>query len=98
MATTTDVFSELIRATDEVGKLSPWERSRPMACGARTIRELRLVTGIRPGTARRLHNVDVAALKSEKGDEEAQMVLLEMADIIRTRKIVLDAPERGGAH
>jgi hypothetical protein len=93
MSGTTDFISELVRAANKVGKLTPAERVKLMVRGARTIREMRLMTGIRSDTRRdALNDVEIAALKSEKGShEDAQNVLLEMADMIRTLKIVLDA-------
>lgn len=93
MSTTTDFIAELVRAANQIGKLSPGERIKLMARGARTIRELRLQTGVRQGLGRDpLGDLEIAALKSETGpDDDAKAVLLEMADMIRTLKIVLDA-------
>ncbi|WP_426130239.1 hypothetical protein [Pararhizobium sp. PWRC1-1] len=92
MSSITDFIAELIRAANEIGRLTPAERTKLMVRGARTIRELRLMTGIRSGAGRdALNDLEIAALKSEKGShQDAQKVLLEMADMIRMLKIVLD--------
>jgi hypothetical protein len=93
LSSITDFIAELIRAANEVGRLTPAERTKLMVRGARTIREMRLRSGIRSGGGRdALNDLEIAALKSEKGSyDDAQKVLLEMADMIRTLKIVLDA-------
>lgn len=93
MSATTDFISELVRAANEIGKLSPAERVKLISRGSRTIREMRLETGVRPGRAKDvLADLELAALKSKTGsDNDAKAVLLEMADMIRTLKIVLDA-------
>jgi hypothetical protein len=90
---TTGFITELIRAANEVSKLTPVERTSLMARGSRIVREMRLRTGIRPGAGPDpLNTVEVAALKSANGsNEEATKVLLELADMIRTLKILLDA-------
>ena len=98
MSSTTDFITELIRAANEVGRLTSTERTRLMIRGARTIRAMRLQTGIRPGAGPDpLNNVEIAALKSANGsDEEATKVFLELADMIRTMKIALDRKDGDG--
>lgn len=101
MSTTTDFISELIRATNEIGKVSVGERMKLMSRGSRTIREMRLQTGVRHGPGKdALNDLEIAARKCEKGsDDDAKAVLLGMAAMIRTLKIVLDAKDevlRGG--
>lgn len=93
MSATTDFIAELIKAANVAGKLTEEERRRLTDRGARTIREMRLETGIRPGRGKDvLYDLEIAALKAETGSgEEIKTVLLEMADMIRTLKIVLDA-------
>lgn len=92
MTVTTDFISELIRAANEINKLAPIERRNLMARASRTIREMRIETGVRAGRGRdRLFDLEVAALKSETGsNDDAKAVMLEMAEMIRTLKIVLD--------
>lgn len=93
MTAATEFISELVRAANEIGKVSAAERIKLMSRGAHTIREMRLQTGIRPGRGKDvLGDLEIAALHSETGsDDDAKAVLLEMANMIRTLKIVLDA-------
>lgn len=95
MTATTDFISELVRAANEIAKVSAVQRVKLMSRGSRMIREMRMQTGVRPGRGKdALHDLGVAALKSETGsDDDAKSVLLEMADMIRTLKIVLDAKD-----
>lgn len=93
MSTTTAFISELIRAANTAEKLTEDERRRLTDRGARTIREMRLETGIRPGRGKDvLFDLEIAALKAEsRSTDQIKAVLLDMADMIRTLKIVLDA-------
>ncbi|CAN7504638.1 hypothetical protein [Pararhizobium sp. LjRoot238] len=93
MTATTDFIAELFRAANEVGKLTVDEKRRLMKRGMRTIRELRLETGIRPSRTGRdaLLAIQIDALQTEaRSDDEIRAVLLDLADMIRTLKIVLD--------
>jgi len=96
MCSTTDVISELIRAANEVGKLSPDERRNLIVRAVRTVREMRTDTGFlsSPGRKDELHYIEIDALMYRSGrDESIKGVLLGLAGMIRTLKIVLDAKD-----
>ena len=95
MTATTDFIAELIRAANFPDKLTEHDRRRLTDRAARTIREMRLQTGVRPGRGKdALYYLEVDALRAEVGSpEDIKKVLLEMADMIRTLKIVLDAKD-----
>jgi len=94
MCSTTDVISELIRAANDVGKLSPDKRRNLIVRAVRTVREMRTDTGFpsSPGRKDELHYIEIGALMYPSGpDESIKGVLLDLAGMIRTLKIVLDA-------
>jgi len=94
MSTTTDFIAELIRAANKVGKLRDFEKQRLIELGVRTVREMRSDTGIRPSrtTGDALVAIEIANIRAEiRSDEGAKAAPLDLADMIRTLKIVLDA-------
>jgi hypothetical protein len=94
MATTTNLIAELVRAANEVGKLRDFEKQRLIERGVRTVREMRSDTGVRPSRSTRdaLVTIEIANIRSEiHSDEGAKAAMLDLADMIRTLKIVLDA-------
>jgi hypothetical protein len=91
MTATTDSIAELFRAANEVGKLTADEKRRLIERGVRTIRELRIETGIRPSSSGTdaLLATQIDALQAEaRSEEEIKAVLLDLADMIWTLKIV----------
>lgn len=95
MTSTTDFIAELIRAANRIEMLTDPEKRRLMDRGIRTIREMRVETGVRTSTSKTrdvLNSLEVACLKAETGTaDEVKAVLLQIADMMRTLKIVLDA-------
>lgn len=59
------------------------------------VREMRMETGVHPGRRREdpLRDIEIAALMAEAAgnNDNLKGVLLDLADMIRTLKIVLDA-------
>jgi hypothetical protein len=95
MSHTTDFIAELFRAANEVDKLSTGERRRLVDRAVRMVGEMRIDTGVRPsrGNMDALRDIQIAALMAEAGgnDDDVKAVLLDLAEMIRTLKIVLDA-------
>jgi hypothetical protein len=91
-----DLIQELIRAANRDAKLALGQRMDLMARGTRTIREMRLKTGFRPGIGPDpLNALEVAALKSAKGSQEdVNGVLLEIAAMIRALKIAQNGKDK----
>ncbi|VTZ61746.1 hypothetical protein [Sinorhizobium medicae] len=93
MSLTTTFIAELIRAANEMDKLSPFEIERLLNRSVATIREMREQTGV-PGSSRAK---DVVIFKAARADalaeEEIRDNLLDAADIIRTLKILLDGKD-----
>jgi len=91
MSATTNIMAELIRAANEVSSLTTGERRHLMVRASRAVKELRLKTGARPGRGKdALFELEIAAMRSENNSDEASAILLKLADMIRTLKIVLD--------
>ncbi len=66
--------------------------------GVWIIRELRKETGIRPSRTGpdSVLDIQIAGLRAEaRSDEESKAVLLDLAKMVRTLKIVLDAKAEG---
>ena len=97
MSSTTDFIAELIRAANEIERLGIDERRRLVDRAARMVRELRIETGVRPGRRGQdpLRDIEIAALMAEAAgnNDDLKGVLLDLADMIRTLKIVLDAKD-----
>jgi hypothetical protein len=95
LSSTTDFIAELIRAANELSMLGIDERRRLVDRAVRMVREMRVETGVRPGRGRQdpLRDIEIAALMSEVAgnNDDLKGVLLGLADMIRTLKIVLDA-------
>jgi hypothetical protein len=97
MSPVTDFITELVRASNDVEKLSKGERFHLLQRGFRMIRELRIRSGTRPIHEQdNLRKLEIAALRTENGTaEEAKSILLGTAALIRDLKIVLDAKAEG---
>jgi hypothetical protein len=71
------------------------ERRRLVDRAVRMVREMRIETGVRPGRRGqdRLRDIEIAALMVEVSgsNDDLKGILLDLADMIRTLKIVLDA-------
>ena len=95
MSSTTDFIVELVRAANELTNLSNDERRRLVDRAVRMVREMRIESGVRPGRRGQdpLRDIEIAALMVEASgnDDDLKAVLLDLADMIRTLKIVLDA-------
>ena len=96
MTSATDFIAELIRAANQVEKLSVFEKRRLLERSVRTIREMRLQTGIasrRPGAdpVVDLQTAAVALTLGKRTNDEVRDALLDAANMIRTLKIMLDA-------
>lgn len=94
MSVTTDFIAELFRAANEVGKLRTDERRRLIDRAVRMVREMRVETGIRPSRGKQdaLRDIEIAALMADASGngDDFKGVLLDLADMIRVLKIVLD--------
>jgi hypothetical protein len=97
LSSTTDFISELIRAANGLSTLGIDERRRLIDRAVRMVREMRVETGIRPGRRGNdpLRDIEIAALMAEAAGnrDDVKGVLLDLADMIRTLKIVLDAKD-----
>ncbi|WP_426233261.1 hypothetical protein [Pararhizobium sp. DWP3-4] len=95
MSSTTDFIAELIRAANSPITLGIDERRRLIDRGVRMVREMRVESGVRPGRRGQdpLRDIEIAALMAEAAgnNDDLKVVLLDLADMIRTLKIVLDA-------
>jgi hypothetical protein len=95
LSSTTDFIVELVRAANGPSTLGIDERRRLIDRAARLVREMRIETGVRPGRRGQdpLRDIEIAALMSEAAgnNDDLKGVLLDLADMIRTLKIVLDA-------
>jgi hypothetical protein len=93
MTLTTQLIAELIRAANEVERLTPFEVKRLLNRSVATIRDMREQTGI-PGSSRArdvVIDLQVAAARADVlPEDEIRDNLLDAADIIRTLKIILD--------
>ncbi|WP_018329947.1 hypothetical protein [Rhizobium giardinii] len=94
MSQTTDFITNLYRAANEIGKLSIDERRRLVDRAVRTAGEMRIETGVRPGRGNNdaLREIEIAALMAEArgSEDDVKAVLLDLAEMIRTLRIVLD--------
>ncbi|MDW9548019.1 hypothetical protein GOB49_08045 [Sinorhizobium meliloti] len=96
MSLTTAFIAELIRAANEVERLTPYEISRLLDRSVDTIRDMRRQTGIAASHRARDVVIDLQLASARARDlsaAETRDVLLDAADIIRTLKIVLDRKE-----
>jgi hypothetical protein len=99
LSSTTNFIVELVRAANELGTLGNDERRRLVDRAVRMVREMRIETGVRPGRRGqdRLRDIEIAALMVEVSgnNDDLKGILLDLADMIRTLKIVLDAKVKG---
>jgi hypothetical protein len=97
LSSTTDFIVDLVRAANELGLVSIDERRRLVDRAVRMVRELRVETGIRPGRRCNdpLRDVEIAALMAEAAgiSDDVKSILLDLAEMIRTLKIVLDGKD-----
>ncbi|MDX0438888.1 hypothetical protein GOD90_27175 [Sinorhizobium medicae] len=96
MSLTTAFISELIRAANEVERLTPYEISRLLDRSVDTIRDMRRQTGIAGSHRARdvVIDLQVASARARGlSAAETRGVLLDAADIIRTLKFLLDGKE-----
>lgn len=107
MTTTTDFVSKLMRAANEVGRLTSVEKQRLLDRAVATILDLReqVAVGGNDVEADAVLNIQVTALSlgvRTRSNEQVKTSLLEAAGMIRILKIVLDAREevhgRGPTH
>lgn len=95
MSSTTDFISELVRAANEVEKLTASEKNRLLDRSVMVIRELRERIG-KPTTRTRadavveLQIVAAAVPFGRRTDEQVKAFLLQAATMIRDLHIVLD--------
>lgn len=96
MSSTTDFIAELIRAANEVSKLSALEKGRLLQRSIVIIRDGRDQVGIPPSNTAADAVIDLqttAASIDRQSDDEVKAALLYAADMIRTLKIVLDSKD-----
>ncbi len=96
MNSATDFISELIRAANEIRKLTALERGRLLQRSIVMIRDGRDQVGIPPSKTAADALIDlqtVAASIDRLSDNEVKAALLDAAEMIRTLKIVLDAKD-----
>jgi hypothetical protein len=89
LSTTTDFIFELVRAANEIGKLTPFEKRRLLELAVKTIREGRDQVGAAPGRTEPDRVIDletVAASIASAPDVLVGHAMLEAADMIRTLK------------
>lgn len=92
MSQTTAFISELIRAANEVEKLTPFEVSRLLDRSVDTIREMHEQAGI--GGNRRAKDVGIdlgiaSARVRDLSTEDIRDTLIDAADVIRALRIIL---------
>ncbi|WVT77811.1 hypothetical protein QM996_32220 (plasmid) [Sinorhizobium chiapasense] len=92
MSQTTAFISELIRAANEVEKLTPFEVSRLLDRSVDTIREMREQAGV--GGNRRAKDVVIdlgiaSARVRDLSTEDIRDTLIDAADVIRALRIIL---------
>lgn len=96
MNSTTDFISELIRAANEVSKLTVFEKGRLLGRAIVTIREMKAGTGLVVDPLA-FHETIVlqaaAATIDTLPDDAVKATFLDAAETIRTLKIVLDAED-----
>ncbi|RVG73986.1 hypothetical protein CN220_06545 [Sinorhizobium meliloti] len=93
MSLTTAFIAELIRAANEVERLTPYEISRLLDRSVDTIRDMRRQASIAASHRARDVVIDLQLASSRARDlspAETRDVMLDAADIIRTLKIELD--------
>ncbi|WP_029620588.1 hypothetical protein [Pseudorhizobium marinum] len=101
MSTSPDFIAELVRAANEVEKLSVYEKVRLLDRAITTIRDMREQVGIPPsGTATDavvgLQTTRVAFARGKRTGDHVKAALLDAADMIRTLHIVLDTERTSG--
>ena len=94
MSSITDFVAELVRAANEVGKLSEAERGGLLDRAYRTVRDARDEIGVEQDSLDRDPAIDFLTMSRSVpmfSDEEMKSALLEAAGVIRDLKIILDA-------
>ncbi len=95
MSSTTDFIAELVRAANEVDRLSGYERGRLFERSVTTIRAMRETIGIPSAQADADKMVDLQVMVAIRGTRakdpsEVREALLTAAGMIRDLHIVLD--------
>ncbi|KEQ02281.1 hypothetical protein [Pseudorhizobium pelagicum] len=95
MSSTTDFIAELVRAANEVEKLSAYEKVRLLDRAVTTIRDMREQVGIPSSGTDADAVVDlqmtrVAFARGKRTGDHVRAALLDAADMIRTLRIVSD--------
>lgn len=96
MSLTTAFIAELIRAANEVERLTYYQISRLLDRSVDTIRDMRRQTAIASGHRARDVVIDLQLASARARDlspAETRDILLDAADIIRMLKILLDGKE-----
>ena len=94
MSSITDFVAELVRAANEVEKLSAAERGSLLDRAYRTVRDARDEIGVEQDSLDRDPAIDFLTMSRSVpmfSDEEIKSALLEAAGVIRHLKIILDA-------
>ncbi|RWX19245.1 DNA-binding protein [Rhizobium leguminosarum] len=97
MSLTSSFVAELIRAANEIERLTISEVSQLLQRSVVTVRDLREQVGI-PGSGTQedviIRIVDVARTCEHRSNGERSQALLEAADLMRTLGIVIDSGTR----
>jgi hypothetical protein len=98
LSSTNDFIAELVRAANEVEKLSEFERQRLLARAVTAIRDMRETIGIPSALVHADKIIDlqvmVAAIGAEaKTSEEVRAAILASAAMIRDLHIALDTAD-----
>jgi hypothetical protein len=94
MSTLPDLTAELIRAANEVERLSEFERAGLLGRAYRSVRECRDIIGMEQNSLDRDPAIDFLTMSRSIpmfSNEEIKATLLEAAGVIRALKIILDA-------
>lgn len=98
MNKTTDFITELVRAANEVNRITQFERRRLLERAAVTIGDLRDQTGMpssRTGADALIDLQTTAVAIASRSDEQVKSALLTAADMIRSLRILLDTRTKG---
>ena len=96
MSSTTHFITELVRAANELEKLSAYEKRRLLERAVITIREMRETVGIpsrntSADAVTYIQETEVLLVRGWATDERVKASLLDAADMIRTLHIILDS-------
>ncbi|MBP2560870.1 hypothetical protein J2857_003639 [Neorhizobium galegae] len=94
MSTLPDFIAELVRAANEVGKCSEFERGNLLDRAYRAIRDGRDQVGTAQDSLGRDPSIDFLTMSRSMpmfSDEEIKAALLEAAGMVRALRIIIDA-------